>query len=109
MSTILIKKQINLDENLNLLEHFRDLKPNWNSYDAEPIPSAVIDTCKIMCSALTIQPQIFPCADQSVQMEFDFSDGSYFEIEVHEHEIGIFEQYLPEYSCSHIFSIPRWI
>jgi hypothetical protein len=52
---------------------------NWNGYGADPIPQNVISTVKKMLPFLNKDVEIFPTADQSIQLEIDIVGEGYFE------------------------------
>ena len=52
---------------------------NWNGYGADPIPQNVISIVKKMLPFLSKDVEIFPTADQSIQLEVDIAGEGYFE------------------------------
>ena len=52
---------------------------NWNGYGADPIPQNVINTVKKMLPFLNKDVEIFPTANQSIQLEVDIVGEGYFE------------------------------
>ena len=52
---------------------------NWNGYGADPIPQNVISIVKNMLPFLNKDVEIFPTADQSIQLEVDIVGEGYFE------------------------------
>ena len=52
---------------------------NWNGYGADPIPQNVISIVKKMLPFLNKDVEIFPTADQSIQLEVDIVGEDYFE------------------------------
>ena len=52
---------------------------NWNGYGADPIPQNVISIVKKMLPFLNKDVEIFPTADQSIQLEVDIVGEGYFE------------------------------
>ena len=81
---------VELLENLEKLESFLNLPENWNGNGAKPFSFELINyVIEILCR-LPKQPQIFPTAENSIQLEYDNPDGSYLEIEVFEDVIQVF-------------------
>ena len=68
-------------ENLKRLEAFSAFKENWNGYGANSFPKTLIDRIRRLLVVLTIQPEIFPTARDSIQLEYDVGDN-HIEIEV---------------------------
>ena len=69
-------------DNLNKLESIRNLKDNWNGNAAPAIPPAVTEKVRKLIEALPIQPEIFPTALSTIQLEFDNSRRDHMEIEI---------------------------
>lgn len=65
---------------------------NWNGYDAEPIPIEIIDFCSKVVWNLGIQPEIFPTACQSIQLEYE-KDSEYMEIGIFKTTISIYKKH----------------
>lgn len=70
-----------LFNNLKKLDEFSKLETGWNCYDAKPIPKELIKQTKTVIKDLTVQPDIFPTARESIQIEFDNEDD-YLEFEI---------------------------
>lgn len=70
--------------NLNKLDTISKLKKNWNGNGAPPIPKKVIKKVNELIEALMIQPEIFPTALGTIQLEFDNSRRDHMEIEISE-------------------------
>lgn len=72
------------------LEEFKDLKNNWNGYDADPIDIDIIEKAIYLDKLIPFDTQVFPTAANSVQ--FDFEDGfRYLEIDIEKDNLTIFE------------------
>lgn len=71
-----------LSKNLEKIQEIANLKENWNGNEASPFPVQLINRVKNLIYGLNIQPEIFPTACNSIQLEYSFADGRYFEIEV---------------------------
>lgn len=63
-----------LGENNDRLEQIAALGENWNGYGASPIPSSIIRDVEGFLCTLPIQPEIFPTARPSIQLEYDTAD-----------------------------------
>ena len=68
--------------NLKKLDEIASLPDNWNGNGAETFDKRLISRVRGLITALEIQPEIFPTACDSIQMEYDKEDGSYLEIEI---------------------------
>lgn len=71
-----------LRRNLLKLEEIKSLKRNWNGNNARKIGKRIINKTKFLIINLDRQPQIFPTADDSIQIEYDGPDNSYLELQV---------------------------
>ena len=72
-----------LFDNLKKLDDFSRLDTGWNCYDAKLIPKELIKQTKTVIRVLDVQPDIFPTARESIQIEFD-NEGDYLEFEIFE-------------------------
>lgn len=64
-----------------ILISFQTLKKNWNGNNADPIDKEVIDHAFKIISLIDVQPEIFPTARNSVQIEYNISN-TYVEFEI---------------------------
>ena len=80
---ILVKWVDELSRNLNTLKNISKLKPNWNMNDAEPFTSEHISIVEGIIRGLERQPEIFPTACGSIQLEYSVGER-YLEFEVFE-------------------------
>ena len=71
-----------LRRNLLKLEEIKALKRNWNGNKAKPIPKKIVNITKTLIINLDKQPQIFPTANDSIQIEYDGENNSYLEVQV---------------------------
>lgn len=71
-----------LKNNLLKLNEIKSLKRNWNGNNAKPIPRKIINKTKFLLINLDRQPQIFPTANDSIQIEYDGENKSYLELQV---------------------------
>ena len=74
--------------NLAKLKVIGELQNNWNGNGAGSFSSALIEKVRDLLEHLTIQPQIFPTALSSVQLEYDNSKRDHLEIEISEDDIA---------------------
>lgn len=81
-----------LEENLRLLDEFTHLEKGWNGYDADPIDKQATENAKAILLGLPVQPEIFPTANDSVQLEYELDDGDYLEFEVFRDHINEFRK-----------------
>ena len=71
-------------ENLKKLETIAMLQDNWNANGAKAFSAGLISKVRNIIVFLEIQPEIFPTACESLQLEYDKQDGSHMEIELTE-------------------------
>lgn len=75
-----------LADNLRRLDQIADLKEDWNGNGAPAFPAALIDKVTELIRKLRIQPEIFPTALQTIQLEFDNSRHDHMELEIGEED-----------------------
>ncbi len=68
-------------ENVEKLKNIASLKDNWNENGAKAFPKELINKVSDILTYLDNQPEVFPTACDSIQLEFD-SDGKHLEIEI---------------------------
>lgn len=68
--------------NIDKVNSFQHLNLGWNGYEADPIDKSIIDDVKSQLYLLSIQPDVFPTARNSVQLEFHHDNGNYLEFEI---------------------------
>ena len=71
-----------LQSNINKLNSFRDLPDNWNCIGGEKIDSDIIDISLSIIPLLSHQPHVFPTGRNSVQFEYEKTNGDYLEFEI---------------------------
>lgn len=71
-----------LRKNLLKLYEIKSLKRNWNGNRAKPISRKVVNKTKALIINLEKQPQIFPTANDSIQIEYDGENNSYLELQI---------------------------
>lgn len=81
-----------LKKNILKLDEIKSLKKNWNGNKAKPIPGKIVNKTKALIINLDKQPQIFPTADDSIQIEYDGDNNSYLELQItKENELSYFK------------------
>lgn len=81
-----------LKKNILKLDEIKSLKKNWNGNKAMPISGKIVNKTKALIINLDKQPQIFPTADDSIQIEYDGDNNSYLELQVtKENELSYFK------------------
>lgn len=73
-------------QNLKKLEMIAMLQDNWNGNGAKAFSPNLISKVQNMIVFLEIQPEVFPTACESLQLEYDKQDGSHMEVELTESE-----------------------
>lgn len=73
-------------QNLKKLEEISLLKDDWNANGAKTFSTDLITKVRNLIMFLEIQPEVFPTACESIQLEYDKADGSHLEIELTENE-----------------------
>ena len=71
-----------LAHNMNKLEQIKHLKKNWNGNGAPSFPSSLVKSTVELLNSLIIQPEIFPTALCTIQLEYDNSRKDHLEIEL---------------------------
>ena len=72
------------NDNLTKLDVISTLKDGWNGNEAPAIPEIVISRVRDLIKEMYIQPEVFPTALRSIQLEFDNSRRDHMEIEIGE-------------------------
>ncbi|MEA4934136.1 MAG: hypothetical protein VB071_11260 [Lawsonibacter sp.] len=99
--------------NISKLKEIQQLDENWNGYGALPVPESVIQSVNSFLDNCSVQPNIFPTAQQSIQCEYNRIDGSYLEIEIFVDHVSIFIEQSDgfeseeEFPSSNLFEIGR--
>lgn len=81
-TTVMAEKRPSQGDNLIRVESFKNLQENWDGAGASSISEHLINTVRGLVLALHVQPEIFPTADGSIQLEFDTKNGDYLEFEI---------------------------
>lgn len=82
-----LKYKKELYNNLKKLKEISDLKDNWNDNNAKKFSPELIFVVKNILENIVEQPEIFPTANNSIQMEYELIDNSYLEFEIFEDKI----------------------
>jgi hypothetical protein len=82
-----LKYKKELYNNLKKLKGISDLKDNWNDNNAKKFSPELISIVKNILENIVEQPEIFPTANNSTQMEYELIDNSYLEFEIFEDKI----------------------
>lgn len=72
----------NKTHNLEKLKTIRSFKKNWNGNNAPSFPKRLMDKAENLINGLTIQPEIFPTALCTIQLEYDNARRDHMEIEI---------------------------
>lgn len=73
-----------LENNLIVLNDISLLEKNWNHNNAPAFSSELIQRVKRIIKKLKNQPDIFPTAEESIQLEYTNNNGDYLEYEIFE-------------------------
>lgn len=75
-------------ENFKKLNEFAEYPNDWNGYGATPFSKDLIDRIRQLLFDLPVQPEIFPTARSSIQLEYDVGEN-HIEIEVSSDDVNI--------------------
>lgn len=67
--------------NLKKIDQISCLEDGWNGNKAKAFESQLLTEMRSIITVLRIQPELFPTACGSLQLEYEKEDGSYLEIE----------------------------
>ena len=70
--------------NQKKISEIRDLPDNWNENGALGFSDEILNMLCQILEKLSVQPQIFPTARDSIQLEFENNYGDYLEVELFE-------------------------
>ena len=94
--------------NYEKLDVISGLEPGWDGNDAPAFSETLIRKIRDLLMHLTIQPQIFPTALATVQLEYDNARRDHMEIEIGESDTA--EVFCVTYDGSETFeTIPATI
>ena len=74
--------------NKQKLASIRSMKKNWNGNGAPAFSKKLIDKVENLLNKLVIQPEIFPTALGTIQLEYDNSRRDHMEIEIGVSEVA---------------------
>lgn len=80
-----------LRDSIKKMEQIEYMSYNWNGNGAQPLSREVIQYGKEILNILSIQPEIFPTATNSIQFEYDKDNGDYLEFNIYDDRIDIFQ------------------
>lgn len=78
-------------ERIKKLKRIAALPDNWNGNGAKAFSKSLIDKVDNLVLNLLITPEVFPTAENSIQLEYDKADKSHLEIEIFEDRAEIYE------------------
>lgn len=81
---------IHVNENVKKVEKFKELESGWDGFKAKPLPLHLIDKALAIIPTLQYQPQVFPTARQSIQIEYEKVNGDYLEFELYTNKVEVF-------------------
>ena len=80
-----------LTKNYWKLEEISKLNNNWNKNGAKKFSDSIIENMKKVLMDLSVQPDIYPTANESIQFEYENNKGDYLEFELFEtSEVKVF-------------------
>lgn len=71
-------------ESLKRLTEIKNLPDNWNDNNAKKFSAKFISYVRTILTHLEIEPDVFPTARDSIQLEYENSAGDYLEFEIFE-------------------------
>lgn len=77
-------------KNINRLKVFEALPENWNENGAPAFSNDLLMECKKILKILPKQPEIFPTAAKSIQMEYEKENGEYLEFNIYSERINVY-------------------
>lgn len=80
-------------KNIQKLDKIANLPDDWNENKAKPFSKELIDKCKRLISSLSIQPELFPTAANSIQLEYEKDNGEYLEFNIRENSVDVYQIY----------------
>ncbi len=89
MNSMVIDQSL-IDSN-KTFDEIISLKDNWNGNGAEHFEEDFVNTVRMSVLKLKPQPEIFPTANNSIQIEYENDLGDYLEFEVFDDHIKMFK------------------
>jgi len=86
-----LRKKLN---NINTILCFKKFGDDWNGNGAEPLSENLIQKAFDFVNSplLKFQPNVFPTARHSIQLEYEKSNGNYLEIEIFEDKYSAYSE-----------------
>ena len=75
-------QEIKRNRNLDKLDAIALLGENWNGHGAKPFSRTLIERARHVILNLDVQPEVFPTAANSIQIEYEKENGEYLEIQI---------------------------
>lgn len=77
--------ELEREQCLNRLKEIKECTsiPNWNGYNAMPIPPAYFEKAEALIEVLSYKPEIFPTACSSIQFDYTFANNAHIECELY--------------------------
>lgn len=85
-----VDEQVKKMLNIRKLKEISELEYNWNGNSAAPFSSLLIGNSFNIINTIIRQPDLFPTARNSIQIEYEKADGSYLEFEIFENYVEVF-------------------
>lgn len=73
-----------------VLNTILNLEYNWNNNCGEPFKKELVEKCRKIMKGLTVQPDIYPTGQDSIQFEWEGLEKSYLEVEFYMNSFGVF-------------------
>jgi hypothetical protein len=83
---VILDEKDPLSRNMEKISLISTLSDNWNGNGASPFSKELISKIKGIIYYLEYQPEIFPTACDSIQLEYEKDNGEYLEFELFENE-----------------------
>lgn len=93
---LLVNVNFKMVKNIQRLDKIASMPDNWNENNAKHFTKELVDKCKRIISILSIQPELFPTANNSIQMEYEKENGEYLELNVRENCVDVYLTYKDE-------------
>ena len=94
-----------LSRNQIKLKAISELPDNWDWYEAAPLAHSLIMDANAFLPKFLKQPEIFPTADGTIQMEYEKDNGDYLEIQFADNSMC--EVYISQNQSEKYFTINR--
>ncbi len=71
-------------DSIKKLTEIEELEDNWNGNGAASFPKELTMKVRYILEHIAVEPEVFPTACNTIQLEFDRADGAHMEIEISE-------------------------